>query len=551
ASRQLINPEFPSPPLQSAPPGPGTILRSSSFMAKTIPSPATACAEYIALSSFFYQIPAPVARNAINQSSIDQENYVLPFSKERGLTEVLAFLAKTKDGWDHIPAVCVEQNPPGTVLNVILAINKSTYADGDDILQKLKRSFKGIFHVLHDSQYDRPELQRETFASILSMCSSRVISRLRLERKATKRPIQDLLKEAIFSIRRINPQKLHSKDLSVTSSSFTSEASKVIHLVDRWLKHQALDELGDLVEGIHHLQQTAPRFYDLLNLISNNDIDPSSRSSLFNIIRKVSRYWEAARELYRMAKKFPLVRNMKIQLASLPQKAFEGQINSIEFSDPCSCLSRLGFVKGQRTVSQLCHNLKLDQKAAFTRYKGAQKALSAPKIHAKIQIIAFCEIQAPKLFPRVVSSSKDACFLCNTFIQLYGRMHTPKTHSRLYPGWRLLSLPKFRVLQQKLNKRLIESLQHDISLGLVQGKLPIRPFPNESTLLTLPASSTTVSIAELISEISEGKISSVDSSIILSDDSPKYNPSLAVSRIPSTKIPSDNSVKTVYLLEGE
>lgn len=122
-------------------------------MAKTTQAPATACAEYIALSSFFYQIPAPVVRNAINQSSIDQEDYVLPFSKERGLTEVLAFLAKTKDGWDHIPAVCIDQNSPGTMLNVVLAINKSTYADGDDLLQKLKRSFEEIFHVLHDSQY--------------------------------------------------------------------------------------------------------------------------------------------------------------------------------------------------------------------------------------------------------------------------------------------------------------------------------------------------------------------------------------------------------------
>jgi hypothetical protein len=139
----------------------------------------------------------------------------------------------------------------------------------------------------------------------------------------------------------------------------------VIQLVDRWLKHQTLDELGNIVEGIHHLQQRAPRFYDLLDSISNNDMDPSSRSSLLNIIRKVSRHWEATRKLYRTAKKFPLVRNMKIQLASLPQKAFEGQINSSEFSDPCSCLSSLGFVKGQQSVSQLCRNLKLDQKAAL------------------------------------------------------------------------------------------------------------------------------------------------------------------------------------------
>lgn len=122
-------------------------------MAITTQSPATTCAEHIALSSFFYQVPAPVTRNAVNPSSINHEHYILPFSKERGLTEILAFLAKTKDGSDHIPAVCVEQAPSGTTLNVILAINKGYHADGDGLLQKLKTSFEEIFRLLDISQY--------------------------------------------------------------------------------------------------------------------------------------------------------------------------------------------------------------------------------------------------------------------------------------------------------------------------------------------------------------------------------------------------------------
>lgn len=319
------------------------------------------------------------------------------------------------------------------------------------------------------------------------------------------------------------------------------------------MRHQTPDELGDLVEGIHHLQQTAPRFYDLLDLISNHDMVPSSRSSLLNIIRKVSRYWGAARQLYRTAKEFPLVRNMKIQLASLPQEAFESQTSSSELSDLSSCLFRLGFVKGQKhSLSQLCRNLRVDEQAARARYEGAQKALSAPKIHAEIQIIAFCEIRAPNLFPRVVSSSKDACFLCNTFIQLYGRIHTPRAHGRLYPGWRLPSLPQFRVLQQKLNKGLIESLQHNISLGLAQGKLPVHPCANESNVLTSSASGTTMSMPKPLSESPEGYISSIDSSsITLSGDPPRRGPSLSISRLSSNETPSGNSINTAYLLEGE
>lgn len=323
-----------------------------------------------------------------------------------------------------------------------------------------------------------------------------------------------------------------------------------MQLVDRWLKHQTLNELGVVVEGINKLQQTAPLFHQLLALISNNDMDPTSRSSLSNIIRKVSRYWDAARQLYRTAKKFPLVRNMRIQLVTLPFKAFEGQINSSDLSDLGTCLSRLGFVKGQQnSMSQLCRKLKLNQSAAQARYEVAKRALSAPKIHAEIQIIAFCEMQARGLFPRVVSSSKDACFLCNTFIQLYGRMHTPKSHGRLYPGWRLPFLPEFRVLQQKFNERLCEDLHRNVSSGLVRGKLHVHPLPNESNLLTLTASVTTQSISELPSETSHEKISSLESSTIVSDDPQEHGPSPAISQIAHVETTSDSSIDTIHLLE--
>jgi hypothetical protein len=207
--------------------------------------------------------------------------------------------------------------------------------------------------------------------------------------------------------------------------------------------------------------------------------------------------------------------------------------------------------KGKQDVSLLCQNLKLDQAAAHTRYEKAQKALSASKIHAEIQIVAFCEMNAQKLFPRVVSSSKDACFLCDTFIQLYGRMHTPRAHGRLYPGWRLPRLPEFGALQQRFNERLDESLRHDISVGLAQGKLPIHPDPNESNLLTLSDSLTTVNLPELVSESSEGQMNFIDSSSTLSKDSPRYGPSLALSRNSGTGCPSNNSIETVYLANGE
>lgn len=122
-------------------------------MSKNRKALTSAFAEGVALSFFFSRVPARATRNVLNPLPINQDAYLLPFEKERDLTEAFAFLAKTKDGFEHIPAVCVEQNLSGTELSIILAINKSTHTDGDRLLQTLKCNLEKICKVLHDSSY--------------------------------------------------------------------------------------------------------------------------------------------------------------------------------------------------------------------------------------------------------------------------------------------------------------------------------------------------------------------------------------------------------------
>lgn len=74
-----------------------------------------------------------------------------------------------------------------------------------------------------------------------------------------------------------------------------------------------------LVEGVYRLWQV--ELHALLGAIPNRAMGPSSRGNLVNIVGKVTRYREAARFLYRTAKKFPLVQQMKI-VVDLPQDAF-------------------------------------------------------------------------------------------------------------------------------------------------------------------------------------------------------------------------------------
>jgi hypothetical protein len=99
---------------------------------------AEGCAENIALNYLLHGVPELPQQNPIRRVRGSEKGYILPFSKERDLVEILSFLAKTKDGPDYIPAVCIEQDPNGGALRALLAINKRTYTDGNDLLQSLK-----------------------------------------------------------------------------------------------------------------------------------------------------------------------------------------------------------------------------------------------------------------------------------------------------------------------------------------------------------------------------------------------------------------------------
>ena len=125
-------------------------------MAEPSNTPAITCAENVALLSLLHSVsnsgpiesvPVPPSSNTMNHLP-RREDYILSFEREHNLAGVLAFLAQTEDDPNHIPAVCIEQNLELGGLNVLLAINKSKWCDGDTILQDLKQRFQRLFSVL-------------------------------------------------------------------------------------------------------------------------------------------------------------------------------------------------------------------------------------------------------------------------------------------------------------------------------------------------------------------------------------------------------------------
>ncbi len=133
--------------------------------------------------------------------------------------------------------------------------------------------------------------------------------------------------------------------------------------------------------------------------------------------------------------------------------------------------------------------------AARTKFQSRLSSRATPwKIHAEIQLLCFYEHSPDIPHPRIICSSKSACYLCDLFIKTHGKFQTPRTHGRLYDKW---ILPEWPISEAPANEYILPvveqfnaALEAKILHTLNRKRLPCR-HPNESTLpLREPWSST-------------------------------------------------------------
>lgn len=328
------------------------------------------------------------------------------------------------------------------------------------------------------------------------MCSLRILCRLRLtanNRNTPRQPIKSLLQDAVNAVGRLEKETVQDGGLALLCRSFVEGAKEVVKLLDAWAKYRKPTRLRELVEGVDRLWRVGDLRH-LLSYIPNRTMDPGSRRNLLNITSKVARYREAARFFHRTAKKIPLVRQMKIVLVGLPQNAFQKTPTDQCSPSLPSTLSRINKTYGQQwDVGRVCRLLKVGEVETNAQFaQQTRRTLKEGKIHAEIQLLFYCELEAFKLPPRVFCSSKDACFLCNAFIRMYGKVHTPRSHGRLYPGWRLPLSLRLNEIERRFNLETANHIRNSLMTLFSRQKKTVYPDPHESTLLTLPMSVSTI-----------------------------------------------------------
>lgn len=481
-------------------------------MTRTTPvTPDIDCAEAIAFMHLLHAVPTKPFINPLQQQAqTDPSAYSLPFDRERDFVTTLAFLSNIGEDPNHVPALCMHQKPEMGESDVIIAVNQARHGDGLSTLKDIREGFEGIFYLLSRVLQSEEALsfrrrclpsncaiasdaEEAIFRNIVAMCSLRIRERLRFAVHKTKKPKQTI-KRLLEDI---------STSLDGKYSDFRGDAKAVVKIIDMWLKHQTEQRLCDIVEAVYQLSCNSS-LSQIFSSVPNTRMGSSERRNLLKMVRRVARYRDAARFLYRTAKKYSIVRAMQIVLISLPRYAFRSL--SIEHEpDFLATCARLQIAHGsQANVARVARLLGREEQTAEQSFSHqCTKTLREGKIHAEIQLAYYFETYRPKPAPRVVASSKMACFLCNIFLCQAAKVYTKRCHGRLYPGWKLPVFPSQCGLERLFVQSLEAFIRDSAATLLLRQRRTFFPQPSESTLWTMDLSATTLSTINVPEDILE------------------------------------------------
>jgi hypothetical protein len=135
-------------------------------------NPTVLCAENISLLFLLHSVPSVPKATPLGGDQIGEAGYSLPFEKERGLASTLAFLSCIREDPNRIPALCIESVSGSCSLKVHIAVNKSSFLDGNIDLLEMDRALRKILAPLSNysngaSTKPNHDIERPIFSSYL------------------------------------------------------------------------------------------------------------------------------------------------------------------------------------------------------------------------------------------------------------------------------------------------------------------------------------------------------------------------------------------------
>jgi hypothetical protein len=382
--------------------------------------PVVACTENIVLLSLLSEVPGDPHVNPKTRTFTEASSRGFSFERELSLSDSIALIAGISGHANHVVASCIEELPNQAGMRILLAINKDKPESGDDVLHCIRLGLQNIFSLLAHSRDAGGTVQERVFDAVIAMCRDRLLDRLGYQGGATF--LAGPLQQVLVALEHHHPQK--------ESASVQLVVKRGSALMSLLRQHKPNTEfpiptahIKRVITAASCLADTAD-FTKVIDGIEPGTLNPTTQSGITHRLKKLASYQKSARQLVIQSMKSPSIfGNVTVVAVSLCPSLFSRSPEIPSESQLLACLQRCGSSKAH--IGAICNVVGENQ--FVSKIKSVVKK---SKFHAELQLIAYLELHPSAIKPRVISSSKAACYLCNLFIQLHGKYHVHRTHGK-------------------------------------------------------------------------------------------------------------------------
>ena len=214
-------------------------------------------------------------------------------------------------------------------------------------------------------------------------------------------------------------------------------------------------------------------------LAGSSRLEPSSRVNIARTLTKLRWYSAVCRFLLQAARKYSVFSRIRIS-------AVEFRAPDLPATELDSMTMNLidSLLKGPKLKRLTSTSYELSSHAIKDHIR--QEATLTVPVHAEIQLLFYYERNSNDQPPRIICSSKKACFLCDLFFRIHGRFIVPSTHGRVYEKW---ALPRRAKGVRNADKDILATLWSfvlAIEDALIRETQSTRkPYPNPSESIIL------------------------------------------------------------------
>lgn len=234
----------------------------------------------------------------------------------------------------------------------------------------------------------------------------------------------------------------------------------------------------------------------------------NSREVLIEKLKKLGQIVPAARDLIRVARRHSIFRSIDVEeLKTFPDGQQCAEPTSVQDGFLRRCMIDENRTKTNGNLQILESRLSKTSQEIIGCIEDHTRR--EKRVHAEIQLLLFYE-KHPDIErrPRVLCSSKHACFLCDLFIKTHKGFYMPGSHGKFYPQWRLPTLEELNLPKETTKKYLkcLEDFNENLELKIYDylQKGPVQiPDPTESIIYK--PGSITPSVASKATKIEVGQ----------------------------------------------